>query len=92
VIFRNKKFVKGRWAKLTSCGLKNGKWLGGIENTTKWFLEIKNLSRGGGQNCLFCGFKIEKWLGGIENSTKWFSENKKFVKGRWANCLLWFQN
>jgi len=52
VVFRNKKFVKGRWAKLTFCGFKNEKWLGGIENSTKWLLEIKNLSRGGGQNRL----------------------------------------
>jgi len=46
VDFRNKKFVKGRWAKLTFCGFKNGKWLGGIENSTKWFLEIKKNCQG----------------------------------------------
>jgi len=48
--FRNKKFVKGRWAELSFLGFKNEKWLGGMENSTKRFLEIKNLSRGGGQN------------------------------------------
>jgi len=45
--------VKERGEKLSFCGFKNEKWLGGIENSTKWSLEIKNLSRGGGQNCLF---------------------------------------
>jgi len=50
VVIRNKKFVKGRWAKLTFFGFKNEKWLGGMENSAKRFLEIKNLSRGGGQN------------------------------------------
>jgi len=59
VVFRNKKFVKGRWAKLTYCSFKNQKWLGGMENSTKRFLEIKNLSRGGGQNCLFVVSKMK---------------------------------
>jgi len=64
VDFRNKKFVKGRWTKLSFCGFKNEKWMGGIENSTKWILEIKNLSRGGGQICLFEVSKIKNgWEG-----------------------------
>jgi len=35
VVLRNKKFVKGRWAKLSFLGFKNEKWLGGIEKSTK---------------------------------------------------------
>jgi len=30
-----KKFVKGRGVIWTFCGIKNGRWLGGIENSTK---------------------------------------------------------
>jgi len=50
--------------KIVFCGFKIEKWLGGIENSTKRFLEIKNLSRGGGQNCLFVVSKTKNgWEG-----------------------------
>jgi len=78
VVFRNKKFVKGRWAKLTFCGFKNGKWLGGIENSTKWVLEIKKFVKGRWTKRTFCGFKNEKWLGGM--TFFWF-QKWKMVEG-----------
>jgi len=38
--------------------------MGGIENSTKWILEIKNLSRGGGQKGLFVASKTKNgWEG-----------------------------